>query len=142
MIRMLKLALGAKLILAAALGVGPCWVSFAQGDADLEAPGLAPSTASVSGGATLFQNVRIASTTIGLADMRSMVPPLTSTLEGAESTPLLPSKTRGMPQHRRRFRLADTLHDLHTDHKLAPSRGCFAAIDADDLACNEGCLFG
>ena len=31
---------------------------------------------------------------IGLADMRSMVPPLTSTLEGAESTLLLPSKIR------------------------------------------------
>ena len=34
-------------------------MSFAQGDADLEAPGLEPFTASVSGGTTLFQNVRI-----------------------------------------------------------------------------------
>jgi imidazolonepropionase-like amidohydrolase len=59
MIRILKLELGAPLILAAALVVGPCWVSFAQGDADLEAPGLKPFTASVSGGTTLFQNVRI-----------------------------------------------------------------------------------
>jgi cytosine/adenosine deaminase-related metal-dependent hydrolase len=38
-IRILKLVLGAPLILAAALVVGPC---FAQGDADLEAPGLEP----------------------------------------------------------------------------------------------------
>jgi hypothetical protein len=59
MIRILKLALGAPLILAAALVVGPCRVSFAQGDADFEAPGLKPFTASVSGGTTLFQNVRI-----------------------------------------------------------------------------------
>ena len=58
-IRMLKLALGAPLIFAAALVVGPCRVSFAQGDADLEAPGLESFVAPVSGGATLFQNVRI-----------------------------------------------------------------------------------
>jgi len=59
MIRILKLALGAPLILAAALVVGPCGVSFAQGDADLEAPGLESFAAPVSGGTTLFQNVRI-----------------------------------------------------------------------------------
>ena len=59
MIRILKLALGAPLILAAALVVGPCRVSFAQGDADLEAPGLESFAAPVSGGTTLFQNVRI-----------------------------------------------------------------------------------
>jgi imidazolonepropionase-like amidohydrolase len=59
MIRILKLALGAPLILAAALVVGPSRVSVAQGDADLEAPGLEPFTASASGGTTLFQNVRI-----------------------------------------------------------------------------------
>jgi imidazolonepropionase-like amidohydrolase len=59
MIRILKLALGAPLILAAALVVGSCRVSFAQGDADLEAPGLESFAASVSGGTTLFQNVRI-----------------------------------------------------------------------------------
>ena len=59
MIRILKLALGAALILAAALVVGSCRVSFAQGDADLEAPGLESFAASVSGGTTLFQNVRI-----------------------------------------------------------------------------------
>ena len=59
MIRILKLALSAPLILAAALVAGPCQVSFAQGDADLEAPGLKPFTASVSGDTTLFQNVRI-----------------------------------------------------------------------------------
>ena len=58
-IRKLKLALGAPLILAAALVAGPCRVSFAQGDADLEAPGLESFAASVSGGTTLFQNVRI-----------------------------------------------------------------------------------
>jgi imidazolonepropionase-like amidohydrolase len=34
-------------------------VNFAQGDADLEAPGLEPFAASVSDGTTLFQNVRI-----------------------------------------------------------------------------------
>ena len=59
MIRIFKLALGAPLILAAALVVGPCRVSLAQGDADLEAPGLESFAASVSGGTTLFQNVRI-----------------------------------------------------------------------------------
>jgi imidazolonepropionase-like amidohydrolase len=59
-IRILKLALGAPLILAAALVVGPCRVSFAQGDADLEAPGLEPFVAADrGGGTTLFQNVRI-----------------------------------------------------------------------------------
>jgi imidazolonepropionase-like amidohydrolase len=59
MIRILKLALGAPLILAAALVTGPCRVSFAQGDADLEAPGLESFAAPVSGGTALFQNVRI-----------------------------------------------------------------------------------
>ena len=59
MTRISKLALGAPLILAAALVVGPCRVSFAQGDADLEAPGLESFAAPVSGGTTLFQNVRI-----------------------------------------------------------------------------------
>jgi imidazolonepropionase-like amidohydrolase len=59
MIGISKLALGAPLILAAALVVGPCRVSFAQGDADLEAPGLESFATSVSGGTTLFQNVRI-----------------------------------------------------------------------------------
>src|ERR1700681_1922643 len=59
MIRILKLALGAPLILAAALVAVPCRVSFAQGDADLEAPGLESFATPVSGGRTLFQNVRI-----------------------------------------------------------------------------------
>jgi imidazolonepropionase-like amidohydrolase len=59
MIRILKLALGAPLILATALVVGSCRASLAQGDADLAAPGLEPFTAPVSGGTTLFQNVRI-----------------------------------------------------------------------------------
>ena len=58
-IRILKLALGAPLILAAALVLGPCRASFAQGDADLEAPGLEPFAGPVSSGTTLFQNVRI-----------------------------------------------------------------------------------
>ncbi len=60
MIRVLKHASGvARLILAAALMAGACRASLAQGDADLEAPGLEPFSAPVSGGATLFQNVRI-----------------------------------------------------------------------------------
>ena len=58
-IRMLKLALGAPLILAAAFVVGSCGASRAQGDADLEAPGLESFAAPVSGSTTLFQNVRI-----------------------------------------------------------------------------------
>ena len=36
----------------------------------------------------------LASTVIGLAEMRSMVLPLTRTLEGADSAALLPSKMR------------------------------------------------
>ena len=59
MIRILKFVLGVPLILAASLVVGPCRVSFAQGDADLEAPGLEFFATPVSGGTTLFQNVRI-----------------------------------------------------------------------------------
>jgi imidazolonepropionase-like amidohydrolase len=59
MIRILKLALGAPLILAAALVFGSCRVSLAQGDADLAAPGLEPFAAPVSGPTTLFQNVHI-----------------------------------------------------------------------------------
>jgi len=59
MIRILKRTLAAPLILTAALVVGPCGASFAQGDADLEAPGLESFAASVSGGTTLFQNARI-----------------------------------------------------------------------------------
>src|SRR5580700_4671291 len=59
-VRILKFARGAaRLILAAALVVGACRASLAQGDADLEAPGLEPFAAPVSGGTTLFQNVRI-----------------------------------------------------------------------------------
>jgi imidazolonepropionase-like amidohydrolase len=56
---MLKLVLIAPLIFAAALLVGTSRVSFAQGDADLEAPGLEPFGVSASGGTTLFLNVRI-----------------------------------------------------------------------------------
>ena len=54
MVRKLKL-----LLLLAALSVGLCRLSLAQGDADLEAPGLAPFPATIARGATLFQNVRI-----------------------------------------------------------------------------------
>src|ERR1700731_3163188 len=44
----------------AALSGGLCQASLGQGDADLEAPGLAPfPTPSAGGAATLFQNVRI-----------------------------------------------------------------------------------
>ena len=60
MIRVLKHASGvAPLILAAALMAGACGTGFAQGDADLETPGLEPFSTPVGGGATLFQNVRI-----------------------------------------------------------------------------------
>jgi len=59
MVRKLKLALCPSLVLAALL-VGLCQASLGQGDADLEAPGLAPFPATLASGApTLFQNVRI-----------------------------------------------------------------------------------
>jgi imidazolonepropionase-like amidohydrolase len=59
MIRTLKLVLGLTPMFAAALLVGLCRESLAQGDADLEAPGMASFPTPVSGGATLFRNVRI-----------------------------------------------------------------------------------
>ena len=59
MIRTLKLVLGLTPMFAAALVVGLCQESLAQGDADLEAPGMASFPTPVSGGATLFRNVRI-----------------------------------------------------------------------------------
>jgi imidazolonepropionase-like amidohydrolase len=46
------------LVLAVVL-VGLCRASLGQGDADLEAPGLAPFPTTLARGATLFQNVRI-----------------------------------------------------------------------------------
>ena len=47
-------------LVAAALLAGLCRASLGQGDADLEAPGLAPFPTTLAGGATtLFQNVRI-----------------------------------------------------------------------------------
>jgi imidazolonepropionase-like amidohydrolase len=58
-IRTLKLALGLTPMLAAALVVGPSQEGLAQGDADLEAPGMASYPAPVSGRTTLFRNVRI-----------------------------------------------------------------------------------
>jgi imidazolonepropionase-like amidohydrolase len=59
MVRKLKLALY-PLLLTAALLAGLCRASLGQGDADLEAPGLAPfHTTSAGGATTLFQNVRI-----------------------------------------------------------------------------------
>src|SRR4029077_4048815 len=58
MVRKLKLLVSLSLLLAA-LSVGLCRVSLAQGDADLEARGLAPFPATMARGATLFQNVRI-----------------------------------------------------------------------------------
>src|SRR6201986_3180881 len=58
-VRISKRALALPLILAIALVIASCGISLAQGDADLEAPGLQPFTAPVSGGTTLFQNVRI-----------------------------------------------------------------------------------
>ena len=57
--RILGLALEPTLMLAAAVVVGSCQVSSAQGDADLEAPGLAPFATPASPQPTLFQNVRI-----------------------------------------------------------------------------------
>jgi imidazolonepropionase-like amidohydrolase len=60
MTRILKCAPGAaSLILAAALVTAACGSSLAQGDADLEAPGLEPYITSAGSGTTLFQNVRI-----------------------------------------------------------------------------------
>ena len=53
-----KLALCLLLVLAVAL-VGVCRMSLGQGDADLEAPGLAPFPTTLACGATVFQNVRI-----------------------------------------------------------------------------------
>ena len=47
------------LALAAAFAVASCQVGLAQGDADLEAPGLAPFATPASPQPTLFQNVRI-----------------------------------------------------------------------------------
>ena len=47
------------LALAAAFVVASCQVGLAQGDADLEAPGLAPFATPASPQPTLFQNVRI-----------------------------------------------------------------------------------
>ena len=58
-VRKLKLALFPSLVMAALL-VGLCRASLGQGDADLEAPGLAPFHTTLAAGATtLFQNVRI-----------------------------------------------------------------------------------
>jgi imidazolonepropionase-like amidohydrolase len=59
MIRTLKLVLGLTPMFAAALVVGLCQEGLAQGDADLEAPGMASFPTPVSGEATLFRNVRI-----------------------------------------------------------------------------------
>ena len=59
MVRKLKLSLWPSLVLAALL-VGLCRAVLGQGDADLEAPGLAAFPATLAGGTvTLFQNVRI-----------------------------------------------------------------------------------
>jgi imidazolonepropionase-like amidohydrolase len=58
MVRKLKVALCPPLVLAVFL-LGLCRPSWGQGDADLEAPGLAPFPTTLARGATLFQNVRI-----------------------------------------------------------------------------------
>ena len=58
MFRKLNLALCLSLVLTTLL-VGLCQASLGQGDADLEAPGLAPPATVVSGEATLFQGVCI-----------------------------------------------------------------------------------
>src|SRR5215469_2775447 len=59
MVRNLKMALYPSLV-ATALLAGLCRASLGQGDADLEAPGLAPFPTTLAGNAaTLFQGVRI-----------------------------------------------------------------------------------
>jgi imidazolonepropionase-like amidohydrolase len=58
MVWKLKLVLYPSLVLAVFL-VGLCRASWGQGDADLEALGLAPFPTTLARGATLFQNVRI-----------------------------------------------------------------------------------
>src|SRR5215469_7235860 len=59
MVRNLKMALYPSLV-ATALLAGLCRASLGQGDADLEAPGLAPFPTTLAGNAaTLFQDVRI-----------------------------------------------------------------------------------
>ena len=59
MLRTSKLVLGLTPMFVAALVVGLCPRSLAQGDADFEAPGLASPPEPTSGATTLFQNVRI-----------------------------------------------------------------------------------
>lgn len=59
MARTLKRMLGPPLILAAMFVLVLCHVCLAQGDADLEAPGLQPFATPPSNGVTLFQDVRI-----------------------------------------------------------------------------------
>ena len=56
--RQLRVVLSPLLVLTTLL-VGLCQASLGQGDADLEAPGLAPPATVVSGEATLFQGVCI-----------------------------------------------------------------------------------
>jgi imidazolonepropionase-like amidohydrolase len=87
-IRILKLALGAPLILAATLVVGPCRESFAQGDAELQAPGLEPFTASANGGTTLFQNVRIFDGRSSVLSAPSNVLVKSGTIERISATPI------------------------------------------------------
>ena len=57
--RILGLALGPTLMLTSAFVVASCQAGLAQGDADLEAPGLAPFATPAGPQPTLFQNVRI-----------------------------------------------------------------------------------
>src|ERR1700684_514665 len=57
--RILGVLLGPTLMLASAFVFGSCQISLAQGDAALEAPGLAPFATPASPQPTLFQNVRI-----------------------------------------------------------------------------------
>jgi imidazolonepropionase-like amidohydrolase len=57
--RIFRLLLSPALMLAAAFVVASWQVGLAQGDADLEAPGLAPFATPASPQPTLFQNVRI-----------------------------------------------------------------------------------
>ena len=56
--RILGLVLGSTLLFAAALVVASCQVGLAQGDADLEAPGLAPFATPASPQPTLLTKYR------------------------------------------------------------------------------------
>jgi imidazolonepropionase-like amidohydrolase len=88
MARKLKLALYPSLV-AAVLLAGLCRASLGQGDADLEAPGLAPFHTTLAGGAaTLFQDVRIFNGKSGTLSAQSNVLVRGNTIEQISVTPI------------------------------------------------------